>query len=192
MRAAFLLRRAHRLGGDERLIEQARQFALSLPVPVRLQVCVSLDGALAYVYAWLNLQMLNGHRARAQRLAPLADWRGVSSGHDAPFHYVVATDVEPDWEAEFNRWYDVEHMPGLAAVPGMVHGARLRSLEGEPQYHACYDLTSPRTLDSDQWRRVRSSAWSARVRPHFANTRRLMFRTVLDERRSRALVESVF
>jgi len=193
MRAAFLLRRARRSGGDERLIEQAREFALSLPVPVRLQVCVSLDGAAAYIYAWLNLQAINGHRARsAQRLAPLADWRGISSGHEAPYHYVVATDVEPEWEAEFNRWYDAEHMPGLAAVPGTVHCARLRSLDGEPQYHSCYDIVSPQALEREEWRLMRSSAWSARVRPHFVNTRRLMFRTALDERRSRAFVESVF
>jgi hypothetical protein len=193
MRAAFLLRRARRPGGDERLVEQARAFALSLPVPVRLQVCVSADGALVYIYAWLNLQAVNGHHARSvQRLVPLADWRGISSGHEAPYHYVVATDIEPEWEAEFNRWYDAEHMPGLAAVPGTVHCARLRSLDGKPEYHSCYDLTSPQALERDEWCLMRSSAWSVRVRPHFLNTRRLMFRTVLDERRSRALVESVF
>jgi hypothetical protein len=193
MRAAFLLRRTRRAGSDEKLTEQARDFALSLPVPVRLQVCVSLDGTLAYIYAWINYQMLNGYRARsAQRLAPLADWRGASAGHDAPYHYVVATDVEPEWEAEFNRWYDGEHMPGLAAVPGTVHCARLRSLDGGPHYHSCYDLTSPESLEREEWRLMRSSAWSVRVRPHFANPRRLMFRTIMDERRSRAFVESVF
>src|SRR5687768_10462313 len=65
MRAAFLLRRARRAGSEEKLTEQARDFALSLPVPVRLQVCVSLDGTLAYIYAWINYQMLNGYRARS-------------------------------------------------------------------------------------------------------------------------------
>jgi len=43
------------------------------------------------------------------------------------------------------------------------------------------------------WRlTVRNSFWSSRVRPHFINTRRVMFRTVLDERRSGAFMEHVF
>jgi len=161
---------------------------------VRLQVCVSLDGALAYIYAWVNFQTLNGHRipgARLVRLAPLGEWRGASAGQDAPYHYVVATDIEAAWEAEFNRWYDSEHMRGLAAVPGSVHCARLRSLDGSPQYHACYDLTSPQALEREEWHTVRNSFRSSRVRPHFVNTRRFMFRTVLDERRMSAFMEHV-
>jgi hypothetical protein len=74
-------------------------------------------------------------------------------------------------------------MPGLAAVPGSVRCSRLRSLDGGPQYYSCYDLTSPRALERDEWAVVRHSPWSSRVRPHFRNTRRLMFRTLLDEER---------
>jgi len=39
---------------------------------------------------------------------------------------------------------------------------------------------------------VRNSFSSSRVRPHFLNTRRIMFRTLLDERRSSAFMEHVF
>ncbi|TMH90182.1 MAG: hypothetical protein E6H44_07290 [Betaproteobacteria bacterium] len=195
VRAALLLRRSRPSGGDERLVAEARSFARSMPVPVRLQVCVSLDGALAYIYVWVNFQALNGHRmpgARLARLAPLGEWRGVSAGQEAPYHYVVATDIEAGWEAEFNRWYDSEHMPGLAAVPGSVYCVRLRSLDGGPHYHSCYDLTSPQALERDEWLTVRNSFSSSRVRPHFLNTRRIMFRTLLDERRSGAFMEHVF
>jgi len=191
-RAALLLRRSRPSGGDERLVAEARSFARCVPIPVRLQVCVSLDGALAYIYAWVNFQALNGHRVpgvHLARLAPLGEWRGASAGQHAPYHYVVATDIEAAWEAEFNRWYDSEHMRGLAAVPGSVHCARLRSLDGGPQYHACYDLTSPQALEREEWRTVRNSFRSSRVRPHFVNTHRFMFRTVLDERRMSAFVE---
>ena len=145
------------------------------------------------VYAWINSQVLSARPARGtRRLAPLAEWRGVSAGQEAPYHYVVATDIEADWEAEFNRWYDSEHMPGLAAVPGSVYCVRLRSLDGGPHYHSCYDLTSPQALERDEWLTVRNSFSSSRVRPHFLNTRRIMFRTLLDERRSGAFMEHVF
>jgi hypothetical protein len=186
VRAALLLRRPHPPEDEARLIAEARAFALSVPAPVRLQVCVSLDGTHAYIYAWMEAATLAAcapNEPRSARLEPLAEWQGASAEEEAPFHYVVATDVEPQNEAEFNRWYDTEHMPGLAAVSGTVHCARLRSLDGAPRYHACYDLTSPEVLDGDEWLAVRHTAWSSRVRPHFRNPRRLMFRTLLDERR---------
>src|SRR2546422_4344844 len=126
------------------------------------------------------------------RLGRLAEGRGASPGQEARYPCVGAPDLEASWEAEFNRWYEAEHMPGLAAVPGTVYCARLRSLDGGPQYHNCYDLTSPQALERDEWLTVRNSFWSSRVRPHFMNTRRVMFRTVLDERRSGAFMEHVF
>ena len=49
---------------------------------------------------------------------------GAWAGADAPWCYVVETDVVPEHESDFNAWYDEEHAPGLAAVPGTVHGAR--------------------------------------------------------------------
>jgi hypothetical protein len=60
--------------------------------------------------------------------------------------------------------------------------ARLRSLDGTPRYHSCYDLVSPTVLERREWLAVRHTEWSSRVRPHFRNTVRVMFRTVLDER----------
>jgi hypothetical protein len=184
MRAAFLLRRSSPRGGEERLIAEARCLAVSVPAPVRLQVCISLDGAHAYTYGWIEPAALNGDGACNMRLSPLTYWAGVSAGEEASYHYVVATDVEPEWEEEFNRWYDLEHMPSLAAVAGTVSCARLRNLDEDgPRYHSCYDLTSARALESRAWLAARNSLSSTRVRPHFINPRRIMFRTLLDERR---------
>lgn len=190
-RAALFLR-ARPPYDEANLVAQARTFALSLPVPVRLQVCLSLDGAQAFVYAWMEpgaLDACSAEGSRAARLEPLAEWDGVSAAGQAPYHYAVTTDVAPENEADFNRWYDREHMPGLAGVAGTVHCARLRSREpglGEARnlrYHACYDLVAPEVLNSAEWLALRRTAWASRVRRHFANARRLMFRTLLDERR---------
>ena len=186
VRAALLLRRPHPPEDESRLIAEARTFALSVPAPVRLQVCVSLDGAQAHIYAWMEPVALGAFPANDHaptRLAPLAEWDGVSAGEDAPYHYVVATDVDPQNEADFNRWYDTEHMPGLAAVPGTVHCARLISAGAGPRYHACYDLVSPEVMEGPEWLAVRHTPWSSRVRPHFVDPRRMMFRTLVDERR---------
>jgi hypothetical protein len=56
------------------------------------------------------------------------------------------TDVDPEHEAEFNRWYDEEHVKHLLAVPGFLSGARYVALRGGPKYLAMYELEEPSVL----------------------------------------------
>ena len=113
------------------------------------------------------------------RLQPLLVIPGASPSTSAPWHYIVATDVLSEHEADFNAWYDQEHLPGLAAVPGTAQAARYRACEGEgPRYHACYDLADRAAFNSAPWLAVRGTPWSSRVRPSFRNTLRTMFRRV--------------
>lgn len=113
------------------------------------------------------------------RLQPLLAVPGAAAGTSAPWHYIVATDVLPEHEADFNAWYEQEHLPGLAAVPGTVQAARYRVCEGEgPRYHACYDLADRAAFNSVPWLAVRGTPWSSRVRPSFRNTLRMMYRRV--------------
>src|SRR5574342_481325 len=44
------------------------------------------------------------------------------------------TDVDPEHEAEFNRWYDEEHLDRLLKVPGFLGAARYAALRGGPNY----------------------------------------------------------
>jgi hypothetical protein len=117
--------------------------------------------------------------ARARILHLTLDLAGASAGEDAPWHYVVETDVLPEAEADLNAWYDREHLPGLAAVPGTVRAARYECRHEAPRYLACYDLRTRETFGSPPWLAVRASDWSSRVRPSFRNTRRTLFRRVL-------------
>jgi len=87
----------------------------------------------------------------------------------------VETDVLPEHEADFNAWYDQEHLAGLAAVPGTVSAARLLDPQGHPRYHACYELATRETFGSPAWLAVRGTAWSSRIRPSFRNTTRTLF-----------------
>ncbi len=119
-----------------------------------------------------------GPDLQLQRLACMLDIPGASHGEPAPFHYVVETDAAEGWFDEMARWYDGEHMPGLAAVPGCVRAQRWINLDSGPRSFACYDLVARETLGSPPWLAVRGSEWSARVRPNFRNTRRTMFRSL--------------
>ena len=49
---------------------------------------------------------------------------------------VIWTDVAPEYEAEFNEWYDKEHVPQLLTVPGILTGRRYQAVEGKPKYIA--------------------------------------------------------
>ena len=114
-----------------------------------------------------------GVRARIEGVTSLA---GASAGEPAPYHYVVETDIAPEHEAELNAWYEREHLPGLAAVPGTVRATRWRRSAGSPLYLACYDIVSPDSLQRPEWLAVRHTKWGSRVRPTFRNRRRTMFR----------------
>jgi hypothetical protein len=58
------------------------------------------------------------------------------------------TDIDPAHEAEFNRWYDDEHIGRLLAVPGFLSAARYRALRGGPKYLAMYELEDHNVLRS--------------------------------------------
>jgi hypothetical protein len=103
---------------------------------------------------------------------------GASAGESPGFHYVVEMDPAAGWEEEIFRWYDTEHMPGLAAVRGCVRAQRFLNRDGGPYSLACYDLTDPGARESSAWLAVRHTPWSDRVRPQFRNTRRTLFRSL--------------
>jgi len=121
-------------------------------------------------------QSLGDPGLTASAIAPLLHRDGPAQGGTAAFHYTVETDVDAGPEQELNDWYNTEHLPGLAAVPGCIAAARYRNLSHAPRYLAAYDLTEPATLERPEWLAVRNTAWSSRVRPHFRNPKRTLFR----------------
>lgn len=151
---------------------------------------------LAYVYADLATRTsvmqrsLDALRAAAQpllvgaagvtasRLELVFDQPGASYGQQRSAHYAVEMDPADGWMPEIFRWYDEEHMPGLAAVDGNIHSRRYLNHDGGPLSLACYDLVSPEVLGCAAWLKVRGSAWSDITRPHFTNTLRTMFSTI--------------
>src|SRR5919106_5494481 len=49
---------------------------------------------------------------------------GEAPGKDAPFVYIVKTDIPADIAANFNDWYEKEHVPALASIPGCLRARR--------------------------------------------------------------------
>lgn len=90
-----------------------------------------------------------------------------------------AMNVAPEHEADFNAWYDQEHLPLLSAVPGTLAARRYRSgpdPDGSHRYVAIYHLSAPEVTRSAAWKAAVETQWSARVRPHFRDRLRILTR----------------
>jgi hypothetical protein len=86
-----------------------------------------------------------------------------------------AMNIAPEREAEFNEWYDKEHIPALAAVPGVLCARRFRGT-GNRTYVALYHLETPDVVESAEWKKARQSDWTSRLQPQFRDHLRLVLR----------------
>ena len=89
---------------------------------------------------------------------------------------VNAMNVEPAAEAEFNKWYDEEHIPALAAVPGVLCARRFRASSANRRYVALYHLAAPDVQATPAWKSAADSEWTRRMRPYFRDHLRLVCR----------------
>ena len=64
---------------------------------------------------------------------------------------VVFTDVDSEQDADFNAWYNQEHLPERLSAPGFLDGARYEAVKGGPRYLAVYELESPEALQSSEY-----------------------------------------
>ena len=89
---------------------------------------------------------------------------------------MFAMNVAPDAEADFNAWYDEEHVPRLAAVPGCMSARRFKAGGGTHRYIAVYHLQSPDVCSSKTWREAADTPWTLRIRPHTSDRLRIVLR----------------
>ena len=87
---------------------------------------------------------------------------------------LVMCDIAPEHEAEFNRWYDEEHIPERLSIPGFLSARRFRAIEGGPRYLALYELENPDVLQTEAYKRwlgPDETAWTKRMQALFRNDR---------------------
>jgi hypothetical protein len=65
-------------------------------------------------------------------------------------------------EAEFNRWYDREHLEERVAIPGFLEARRYVAHDGNPKYLSLYSTETFEVLDSPAYRTAlaNQTAWS--------------------------------
>jgi hypothetical protein len=94
---------------------------------------------------------------------------------------MVLMDPPAGLEAEFQDWYDFEHAPERARIPGFHTASRWVCVEGWPRYMACYDLETVGVLDEEPYRAISGdnfSPWSKRILPRALGRQRLALEQV--------------
>ena len=82
----------------------------------------------------------------------------------SPYVLLVRLGIPPEHEAEFNDWYNTDHLPALSSVPGVYGARRYRATVGSPRYLAVYELANADVRRSDAWRKAADSPWTLRIR----------------------------
>lgn len=93
--------------------------------------------------------------------------------------YLARMDVTAERDEEFNRWYDTEHLPALAAVPGVRLARRFRAVNHDARLHrylATYHLDAPEVVRSPAWREAVRSPWTKELLPHLRHADLTVFR----------------
>jgi len=91
-----------------------------------------------------------------------------------------AMNPTPEAEADFNAWYDQEHVPALAAVPGCLAARRFRIVsgasDGNHRYLALYHLASTEVQVSEAWKKAVDTPWTHRIRPNTRDRLRIVLK----------------
>jgi hypothetical protein len=93
---------------------------------------------------------------------------------------VTLMDIDPENEAEFNRWYDKEHLIERVSVPGFLEARRYEAVNAAPKYLNLYTTIVPELLTSKSYQEVlrNQTDWSKRVISMFRNRIRGVLRVM--------------
>ena len=90
-------------------------------------------------------------------------------------------EIDPEYEEEFNRWYNEEHLPERATCPGFQSARRFKAADGSSRYLALYDLDSPEVLEGTDYRAIQGpTEWTTRIRNCYKKVERHVFIEIVD------------
>jgi len=89
---------------------------------------------------------------------------------------ITFMDIASADEAEFNRWYDGEHVAERVGIPGFVAARRFAAAAGSPKYLAFYETETLAVLGAAAYRQAlnNQTAWSRAVMARFVRPGRII------------------
>jgi hypothetical protein len=82
----------------------------------------------------------------------------------SPYVLLARMGMPQKHQAEFNDWYNTDHVPALTSVPRGYGARRYRATVGSPTYLAMYELAHADVRTSEAWRTVADSPWTLPMR----------------------------
>jgi hypothetical protein len=103
---------------------------------------------------------------------------------------LTSMDIDPSDEAEFNRWYDREHLEERVAIDGFLEARRYVAHQGSPKYLCLYSTQTFEVLDSPAYRTVLGNPtdWSKTSMARFKNMIRAIARITISRGTGRGAV----
>ncbi len=103
---------------------------------------------------------------------------------------LTSMDVDPADEADFNRWYDREHIAERVGIDGFVEARRYIAHAGNPKYLSLYSTATFEALDSPAYRTAlaNQTAWSKQNIARFRNMIRAVARITMSKGQGRGAV----
>jgi hypothetical protein len=100
---------------------------------------------------------------------------------------LTSMDIDPSDEAEFNRWYDREHLEERVAIDGFLEARRYVAHDGQPKYLCLYSTKNFEVLDSPAYRAALANptAWSTTTMARFKNMIRAVARITVSRGKGR-------
>lgn len=100
---------------------------------------------------------------------------------------LTSMDIDASDDAEFNRWYDREHLEERVAIEGFLEARRYVVDEGSPKYLCLYSTSTIEVLDSPAYkaRLANPTEWSKKVMPRFKNMIRAVARITISRGQGR-------
>src|SRR2546426_4339922 len=100
---------------------------------------------------------------------------------------LTSMNIDAAHEAEFNRWYDREHLEERVAIDGFLEARRYVAHEGSPKYLCLYSTATLDVLDSPVYRAklANPTDWSKRTMARFKNMIRAVARITINRGQGR-------
>jgi hypothetical protein len=103
---------------------------------------------------------------------------------------LTSMDIDPTDEADFNRWYDREHIAERVGIDGFVEARRYIAHAGSPKYLSLYSTATFEALDSPAYRTALANQtdWSKQNIARFRNMIRAVARITMSKGQGRGAV----
>lgn len=106
---------------------------------------------------------------------------------------LTSMDIDAAHEADFNRWYDREHLEERVAIEGFLEARRYVAHAANPKYLCLYSTATVDVLDSPAYRArlAEPTEWSRQTMARFKNMLRVVARITISHGKGRGVALGV-